>query len=86
MLNQTPQIYTPEQVATMLQITKNTVYSLINRGEIVAKKIGKVYRIPQSSISYLFTGLDEDLFLAEQKDLAKVNEIEDALTQVRQEL
>ena len=34
--------YTPDQVAQMLQLSKNTVYELINRGEIVAKKIGRV--------------------------------------------
>ena len=65
MLNQSPQTYTPEQVATMLQLSKqHTVYDLINRGEIIAKKLGKVYRVPQSSISYIFTGLDYDLYQA----------------------
>lgn len=35
--------YTPEQVADILQLNKNTVYDLIKRGEIIAKKLGKVY-------------------------------------------
>lgn len=48
--------YTPEQVAEMLQLSKNTVYDLISRGEIVAKKIGKVYRIPRSSLSFILLG------------------------------
>ena len=39
-------VYTPEQVAEILQLSKKTVYELIGKGEIVAKKIGKVYRIP----------------------------------------
>jgi len=47
----TSQTYTPEQVAKMLQLSKNTVYDLIGRGEIVAKKFGKVYRIPAISLS-----------------------------------
>lgn len=34
-------VYTPKQVASMLQLSKNTVYELINRGEIVAKKLVK---------------------------------------------
>ncbi|MBI3069914.1 MAG: helix-turn-helix domain-containing protein [Candidatus Levybacteria bacterium] len=51
-----PKAYTPQQVAEMLQLSKNTVYQLISRGEIVAKKIGKVYRIPQNSLSFIFTG------------------------------
>ena len=86
MTNQTPQTYTPEQVATMLQLSKNTIYELIGRGEILAKKFGKVYRIPQSSISYLFTGLDADLYQAEQVDLANQSEIRQALTEARREL
>lgn len=64
-------VYTPEQVAEMLQLSKNTVYELINRGEIIAKKLGKVYRIPASSLSFMFTGLDSDLYLAEEND--KIN-------------
>lgn len=86
MLSQTPQTYTPEQIATMLQLSKNTVYELINRGEILAKKFGKVYRISQSSVSYIFTGLDHDLYQAEQKDLTNIDQIELLLSQVRSKL
>ena len=42
MLSQ-PKTYTPEQVAEILQLSKNTIYALISRGEIIAKKLGKVY-------------------------------------------
>lgn len=52
-----PKVYTPEQVAEILQLSKNTVYELIKRGEIVAKKFGKVYRIPASSLSFVSGGL-----------------------------
>ncbi|OGM32712.1 hypothetical protein A2803_01505 [Candidatus Woesebacteria bacterium RIFCSPHIGHO2_01_FULL_44_21] len=76
-------VYTPEQVAQMLQLSKNTVYNLINRGEIVAKKFGKVYRIPATSLSFLFTGLDYDLYLKEQEDLKNLPRIHGALTKVR---
>ena len=34
-------LYTPEQAAELLQLSKNTVYGLINRGEIVAKLAGQ---------------------------------------------
>jgi len=78
-----PRAYTPEQVAEMLQLSKNTVYQLINRGEIVAKKIGKVYRIPASSLSFIFTGLDEDIYKAEQEDLKNIAKIEKELSRVR---
>lgn len=74
MLN--PVVYTPEQVAEMLQLSKNTVYELISRGEIVAKRIGRVYRVPRQSLSFMFTGLDEDILRAQREDeknLARVN-------------
>lgn len=84
MFNQ--QIYTPEQVAELLQLSKNTIYELISRGEIVAKKIGKVYRIPASSIYFALTGLDYDLYQAEQKDLGKIPQIEELLAKARSKL
>lgn len=78
--------YTPEQVAGMLQLSKNTVYDLIARGEIVAKKIGKVYRIPASSISFIFTGLDNDLYKAEKEDFKQLSRIHEELEKIRAEL
>lgn len=79
-------IYTPEQVANILQLSKNTIYELIGRGEIVAKKIGKVYRIPASSISFAFTGLDEDLYRAEQEDLKNQAQVHKVLSKIRSKL
>ena len=79
-------VYTPEQVAEMLQLSKNTVYELINRGEIIAKKLGKVYRIPESSLSFMFTGLDNDLYLAEEKDKLYLSNIQVALKEARKSL
>lgn len=81
-----PKAYTPEQVAEMLQLSKNTVYQLISRGEIVAKKIGKVYRIPQNSLAFLFTGLDEDLYQAQKEDLKNITRIQKTLSKVRKNL
>ena len=72
-------VYTPEQVAEILQLSKNTVYGLINRGEIIAKKIGNVYRIPARSISFVFTGLDWDLYEAQKVDEERLPDIETAL-------
>lgn len=79
-------VYTPDQIAQMLQLSKNTVYELINRGEIVAKKIGKVYRIPAVSIAFIFTGLDYDLYQMDQKDQKLLPQIEKALKEVRSQL
>ena len=72
----TNQTYTPEQVAQLLQLSKNTVYELINRGEIVAKKIGKLYRISTPSLSFFFTGLDYDLYQADLEDRKLLPKIE----------
>ena len=79
----TSRVYTPEQIATMLQLSKNTVYELIARGEIVAKKIGKVYRIPAASIAFFFTGLDFDLYKADQEDRQILPKVEKEISKVR---
>jgi excisionase family DNA binding protein len=76
-------VYTPEQVADILQLSKKTVYELIGKGEIVAKKIGKVYRIPASSISFVFTGLDSDLYRAEEEDKRNIKKIQKDLSEIR---
>jgi len=88
MLNQIniPQTYTPEQVASILQLTKNTVYDLIGRGEIVAKKIGKVYRIPVTSVYFALTGMDYDLYLAEKEDFKNLDKVEKAIKEVRKNM
>ncbi|MFH1407729.1 MAG: helix-turn-helix domain-containing protein, partial [Patescibacteria group bacterium] len=80
------QVYTPEQVADILQLSKNTVYQLINRGEIIAKKLGKVYRIPASSISFAFTGLDYDLFKAQKEDLKNIKKVQAEVSKARKSL
>jgi len=79
-------LYSPEQVAEILQLSTNTVYSLIKRGEIVAKKIGKVYRISANTIFFTFSGLDADLFQKQQEDFNNLSLIEKELIQARQDL
>lgn len=78
--------YTPDQVAQMLQLSKNTVYELINRGEIVAKKIGRVYRVPASSLSFMFTGMDADIYKAQAEDERNIKGIKDVLRSVRKDV
>ena len=78
--------FTPEQVAEMLQVSKNTVYELIQRGEIIAKKIGRVYRIPPSSLSFIFTGMDKDIWLKQKEDEKNLAEVEKMIKEVRQKL
>lgn len=79
-------VYTPEQVADMLQLSKNTVYGLIRRGEILAKKIGNVYRIPASSLSFVFTGLDYDLVQAQESDEKVLPRVQEAVKKARAQL
>lgn len=38
-------LYTIEEVATILKVTKRTVYNYINSGALIAAKIGKHWRI-----------------------------------------
>lgn len=42
--------YTPDEVATMFQISKHTVYELIKRGELQAFKVGNKMRIEHAEI------------------------------------
>lgn len=81
-----PRTYTPDQVAEIFQLSKNTVYGLINRGEVIAKKIGKVYRIPQSSISFVFTGMDKDIMKAQQKDEMALKKVCKTISEVRKKV
>ena len=67
----------------MLQLSKNTVYGLINRGEIIAKKIGNVYRIPARSIAFVFNGLDADLSDAQAADEQNFSRVQQAINAVR---
>ena len=76
-------MFTSDQVAKILQLSTNTVYELIKKGEIAAKKYGKVYRIPASALSFALTGLDYDLYLAEQEDIKHLPEINAAISEIR---
>ncbi len=75
--------YTPVEVAEILQLNKNTVYDLIRRGEIIAKRFGSVYRIPAKSIYFAFTGLDYDIYQAEQEDLKNIEKIQKTIKELR---
>lgn len=85
-VNSKMSVFTPEQVAEILQLSKNTIYGLIGRGEIVAKKIGKVYRIPVQSIYFALTGLDYDLYQAEKEDISELPRVQKEIENVRRNL
>ena len=41
-------LYTPEEIAQKLKITKSTVYEMIKRGDLDAHRMGKHLRISNS--------------------------------------
>ncbi|PIQ73574.1 hypothetical protein COV58_01750 [Candidatus Roizmanbacteria bacterium CG11_big_fil_rev_8_21_14_0_20_36_8] len=84
--NQLPKTYTPEDVSKIYQLSKNTIYDLISKGEIIAKKIGNVYRIPESSLSFVQNGLDNDIRLMEDDDRKNLPFIQKTLKKVRAEI
>ena len=45
-----------------------------------------MYRIPQSSISFLFTGTDEDILRAQKEDEKNLEKINKTLKEVRKDL
>ncbi len=49
-------VYTVEEIAELLKVTKTTVYSYIKKGELKAKKIGKYYRITEESLREFIEG------------------------------
>lgn len=81
-----PKTYTPAKIAKILQLSKNTVYKLISKGEVIAKKIGKVYRIPPSSISFVFTGMDEDILKTQNKDEMSSKKAAKTIREVRKKV
>lgn len=49
----TQEIYTPEQVAKLLQVDVTTVYRYIKEGKLVASKLGRTYRILREDVDLL---------------------------------
>ena len=43
-------VYTVDEVAELLQVTRTTVYAYIKSGKLKAKKIGKYYRITEENL------------------------------------
>ncbi len=45
-----------EEVMEFLSVGKNTLYALLNSGEIQAFRIGKVWKIPKKSVKVYVEG------------------------------
>ena len=67
MINDTREIFTPEQAAEYLQVNRETVYRYIRQGKLVASKLGRSYRVPKRSLDLLMwaTRTREDITLRE---------------------
>ena len=50
MLKNCKEILSVKDLCEILDIGKNTAYRLLKLGEIKAKRIGKVYKIPKKSL------------------------------------
>lgn len=46
-INDYPDVLTPEETMAVLNIGKNSIYKLLQTGELKSIKIGKQYRIPK---------------------------------------
>ena len=47
------EIFTPDEVAAYLKVSKKTVYRMLRRGELRAFKAGKHWRVPRDGLGAL---------------------------------
>lgn len=48
-------VYTIDEVATLLQVTRRTIYTYIKDGKLKAVKIGKYWRITEKALEAFLT-------------------------------
>lgn len=66
-------VYAPEEVAEILQVSKNMVYELIGNNELYAKKVGRVYRIPGAALDYFTHNLSyHDLVIKTSSEMGQL--------------
>lgn len=46
-----PEYLTPAEVMDYLRLSRNTVYTLIQRGKLPSRKFGRTIRIPRSALA-----------------------------------
>ena len=46
-------LYSVQEVAEILDLTRQTVYKMVNNGEIVASKVGKEWKIREQALEDL---------------------------------
>ena len=50
------QLYTPEEVAENLKVTRKTIYNWIHEGKLQAVKVGHFWRISETELKRLLKG------------------------------
>jgi acetyl-CoA synthetase len=44
-------VYTPNEVAKRLKVDRDTIYKLLQDGELKGKKVGRLWRVSDSNLS-----------------------------------
>lgn len=62
-----PILFTPEEIAQKLKLSKYTVYEMIKRGEIPAHHIGRSIRVSETQLEQYFMSINslENVFMGE---------------------
>lgn len=56
----TPSFLTVAEVATMLRVSKMTVYRMVHSGDLPAMQVGRSFRVPERAVrQYLSVGLGD---------------------------
>ncbi|MEH7883543.1 helix-turn-helix transcriptional regulator [Bacillus sp. JJ1609] len=69
------QIYTPDEIASMLKISKHTVYEMIKRGDLAAFKVGNKMRIEESE----FTRFKESMTAPNKRQTEPQNTVQQTI-------
>ncbi len=79
-------LYTPDEVAKKLKLSKYTIYEMIKRGEIPAHRIGRSLRITESQLqTFLFQSRRADnsykaeIIIQDDEKLARIIDADDDL-------
>ena len=57
---QTPAFMTVTEVASMMRVSKMTVYRLVHSGELPAMRVGRSYRVPVAAVQeFMASGLGD---------------------------
>jgi excisionase family DNA binding protein len=76
-MNEIQEVFTPEQAAEYLQVSRETIYRYIREGKLIASKLGRAYRVPKHSLELLLwqTRTNQDVSLPEYLGEKRANGI-----------